>query len=79
MVSASKAPFDLHIPHQTLLVCKNKVHQNTSPHWFLYHLEKEFFISVFQEPLGLLMCFCVVPLTDTGVIEVPHEDQGLCK
>jgi len=38
MATAAKAAFDLHIPHQPLLVGEYKVQHNTSPHW---HLEKE--------------------------------------
>jgi len=40
-------------------------------------LEKEVIISIIQEPPALLMPCCVVPPTDTGVGEVPHEGQSL--
>lgn len=31
----------------------------------------------FQKPHGLLVSCCVVRPVDTGVAEVPNEDQGL--
>lgn len=34
-------------------------------------------INTFEELPGLLMLCCVVPSTDTRVVEVPQEDQGL--
>ncbi|KAK4832092.1 hypothetical protein QYF61_020707 [Mycteria americana] len=77
MVTAAKAALELHIAHQPLLVGENKVQHSTSPHWLLYHLEKEVIINTFQAPPGLLMPCCVVPPTDIRVVEVPHEDQGL--
>ncbi|XP_072710958.1 uncharacterized protein [Ciconia boyciana] len=77
MVTAAKAVPELHIPHQPLLVGENKVQHSTSPCWLLYHLEKEVIINTFQEPPRLLMPSCVVPPTDIGVVEIPHEDQGL--
>ncbi|KAK4826033.1 hypothetical protein QYF61_003854 [Mycteria americana] len=62
-----------------LLIGENKVQHSTSPHWLLYHLEKEVTLNAFQEPLGLLMpcCVVVVPPTNIKAVEVPHEDQGL--
>ena len=76
MVTAAKAALGLHIPHQPLLAGENKVQHSTSPHWLLYHLEKEVIINALQELPGLLMPCCAVPPTDVGVVEVPHEDQG---
>ena len=40
-VTAAKAALELPIPHQTLLVCENKVHHSTSPRGLLYRLERE--------------------------------------
>ena len=77
MVTAAKAALELRIPHQPFLVGENKVQCSTSPRWLLHHLENEVIINTFQEPPGLLMPYCVVPPTDIGVAEVPHEDQGL--
>ncbi|KAK4822575.1 hypothetical protein QYF61_017161 [Mycteria americana] len=67
MVTAARAALEFHIPHQPLLAGDNKVQHNTSPHWLLYHLEKEVIINTFQEPPGLLMPCCVVPPTDIGI------------
>ncbi|KAJ7396668.1 toll-like receptor 7 [Pitangus sulphuratus] len=39
--------------------------------------QKEFFIDEFQELPGLPVPFCLIRTTDTGVVEVLHEDQGL--
>ena len=71
MVTAAKAALELHTPHQPLLVGENEVQHSTSPHWLLYHLEKEVIINAFQETPGLLMPCCVVPSTDIRVVEVP--------
>lgn len=40
-------------------------------------LKEEFNSSKFQEPRGLLMPCCAVPLTDIRVVEAACEDQGL--
>ncbi|KAM9634999.1 uncharacterized protein ACIBXB_015978 [Morphnus guianensis] len=77
MVTEAKAALELHIPHQPLLVGENKVQHSPSPRWLLHHLEKEFPISAFQEPPGLLMPCRVVPPTDIRVVEVPREDQSM--
>ena len=53
VVTAAKAALDFHIPHQSLLVGKNKVQYRTSPRGLLYHLEEEVVINTFQEPPGL--------------------------
>lgn len=74
MVAAARAALELHIPHQCLHVGKNNVQHNTSPSLLLYILEKEVIINTLQEALVLLMPYCAVPLTDTEVYEVPHED-----
>lgn len=74
VVAAARAALELHIPHQRLHVGKNNVQHNTSPSLLLYILEKEVIINTLQEPLVLLMPCCAVPLTDTEVYEVPHED-----
>ncbi|KAK4822677.1 hypothetical protein QYF61_019044 [Mycteria americana] len=71
MVTAAKAALELHIPYQLLPVGENKVQHSTIPHWLLYHLEKEIIINTFQEPPGLLMPCCVVPLTDIGLEKTP--------
>ena len=75
-VTAAKAALELHIPHQPLLVGENKVQHRTSRRGLLYHLEEEVVLNAFQEPPGLPVCYCVVPSTGVGVVEVPHEDQG---
>ncbi|KAK4819332.1 hypothetical protein QYF61_001165 [Mycteria americana] len=72
-----RLPLSFTFPTSPSLVGENKVQHSTSPPWLLYHLEKEVIINTFQEPPGLLMPCCVVPPTDIGVVEVPHEDQGL--
>ncbi|KAK4821804.1 hypothetical protein QYF61_003833 [Mycteria americana] len=77
MVTAAKAALELHIPHRRLLVGENKVQHSTSPCWLLSPWEKEVIISAFEEPPGLLMACCVVPPRDIGVVEVPHEEEGL--
>ncbi|KAK4821803.1 hypothetical protein QYF61_003832 [Mycteria americana] len=77
MVTAAKAALELHIPHRRLLVGENKVQHSTSPCWLLSPWEKEVIISAFEEPPGLLMPCCVVPPRDIGVVEVPHEEEGL--
>jgi len=41
------------------------------------NLEKEVIINALQQPPVLLMPCCVVPPTDTSVVEVTCEDQGL--
>lgn len=74
VVAVAKAVLELHIPH---LVGENEVQHSTSAHLLLYHLETESVINSVQEPPGLLMPCCVVPLIDIGVVEVPREDQGL--
>ena len=58
------------------LVGENKVQHRTSPCGLLCHLEGEVVIKAFQEPTGLLVPCRVVPPTDVGVVQVPHEDQG---
>jgi len=75
MVTAAKAPFELHIPQK--LVGESRVQHSSSPHGLLCHLEKEVLICTVQEPDGFLMPCCVAPPTDMGVVEVLHEDQGL--
>lgn len=45
LITSIEAALELHIPHQLLLVGENKVHHSASPHWFLYHVEKEVAIS----------------------------------
>ncbi|KAK4824031.1 hypothetical protein QYF61_009622 [Mycteria americana] len=77
MVTTAKAALEIHFPHQPLFVGENTLQNSMSPRWLLYHLEKEVIINTFQEPHGLLMPCCVVPPTDIGVVEVPHEDHGL--
>ena len=61
------------------LAGENKVQHRTSSCGLLYHLEKEVVLNAFQEPPGLPVPCCVVPPTDVGVVEVPHEDQGFIK
>lgn len=77
MVTAAKDTLEFHVPHQFLLDDGNKVKYRISTCWPLYHLENEAIVDTFQEPPALLMSYCVVPTTYTGVSEVPHEDQGL--
>lgn len=69
MVTVTKAA--LHI-----LCCMRTVEHNTSPQWFLYHLEKDVKINAIQEPPELLMPFCIAPATDIRVVEVLPEDPG---
>ena len=68
---------EVHVPHQSLPVDENKGQHSASSCGLLCHLKGEVIVSAFQEPPGLLMPCCVVPPTDTGVVEVSHEDQGL--
>lgn len=70
---SAKAALETHVPHQPLLVGKNNVQHSNSPCLPLHDSEKH----VFQESPGLLMPCCVVTPVGIGVVEIPHENQGL--
>lgn len=66
VITTAKAALELCIPHQPFLVGENMVQHNTSC-LLLSHLEKGVIVNAFQEPSGLLMSFCVVLPTDSGI------------
>lgn len=81
MGSATRAALELHFPSKPLLVDENSVQHSTFPHWFLWHLEKEFITNTLQEPLWLLMPCCVVHPKILGWLKTPMRTrtcEGCC-
>ena len=76
-LQTAKAALGLRVTRQFLLVGEDKVHHSTLSRGFLYYLEEEVIISTFWEPLQFLVHCCVVPPTDTRVVEIPHENHVL--
>lgn len=77
IATTAKAIPELHIPHQSLRAGEKQVWHTTSPYWHLCQSGKEVFIAAFQDPPEVLMPHFVVPSTDTSVLEVLYDDQGL--
>lgn len=53
---------------------EKKVQHRTSPHWLLYHLEKEVVTNIVQENSELCMPCCATPLSLTGQWKSPMRE-----
>lgn len=77
--TTAKADFDLHILNKppcivVLGVLGPAEHLSSLAS---LSLMSQVITDALREPPGLLMSYCVVFPKDIGVLEVPHEDQGL--
>lgn len=77
LVTVAELTISFQLPDEFFLVHQWQVQQSTIPSWLIDHFREEIICYTLQKSPGLLVPSPVAFPSDTGVVKVPHDHQGL--